>query len=62
MPNCLCSFREATNMTDRMAALTALCEHDTPARAAALEVRRTLLLRAVGSGISRCSQSCVHCC
>ena len=32
-------FREATNMTDRMAAFTVLCDHDTPARAAALQVR-----------------------
>lgn len=32
-------FREATNMTDRMAALTVLCDHDTPGRAAALQVR-----------------------
>jgi aminopeptidase N len=30
-------FREATNMTDRMAALTVLCDHDTPARAEALQ-------------------------
>ena len=37
-----CRFREATNMTDRMAALTVLCDHDTPARAAALQVRRLL--------------------
>eukprot|EP00879_Flechtneria_rotunda_P017716 GHRR01018571.1.p1 GENE.GHRR01018571.1~~GHRR01018571.1.p1 ORF type:complete len:756 (+),score=282.34 GHRR01018571.1:954-3221(+) len=30
-------FREATNMTDRMAALTVLCDHDTPQREAALQ-------------------------
>eukprot|EP00878_Enallax_costatus_P011824 GHUV01012345.1.p1 GENE.GHUV01012345.1~~GHUV01012345.1.p1 ORF type:complete len:544 (+),score=203.91 GHUV01012345.1:419-2050(+) len=30
-------FRESTNMTDRMAALTVLCDHDTPGRAAALQ-------------------------
>jgi aminopeptidase N len=30
-------FREATNMTDRMAALSVLCDHDTPQRAAALQ-------------------------
>ena len=32
-------FRESTNMTDRMAALTVLCDHDCPQRSAALEVR-----------------------
>lgn len=30
-------FREATNMTDRMAALTVLCDHDTAARTQALQ-------------------------
>lgn len=30
-------FRDATNMTDRMAALSVLCDHDTPERAAALQ-------------------------
>jgi hypothetical protein len=31
-------FREATNMTDRMAALTVLCDTDTPGREQALQV------------------------
>jgi aminopeptidase N len=33
----LTRFREATNMTDRMAALQVICEHDTPGRKQALQ-------------------------
>lgn len=34
----VCRFRESSNMTDRMAALTVLCDHDTPCRTEALQV------------------------